>query len=66
MGQMANCKSLAFNERGQLWQAIPQFHVERMLHEWMPIPQFESRHNEQLMRTNVCVLEGIMTANERW
>ena len=28
-----NRQSLAFSERGQLSQAIPQFHVERMLNE---------------------------------
>ena len=33
MGKIANRQSLAFSERGQLSQAIPQFHVERMLNE---------------------------------
>ena len=42
----ANRQSLAFSERGQLSQAIPQFHVERMLNEWTPIAWFESQHNE--------------------
>ena len=28
MGQVANRQSLVFSERGQLSQAIPQFHVE--------------------------------------
>ena len=28
-----NRQSLAFSERGQLSQAIPQFHVERMLNK---------------------------------
>ena len=50
MGKIASRQSLAFSERGQLLQAIPQFHVERMLNE--------SRHNER----RVC--EGDMTANE--
>ena len=47
MGKIANRQSLAFSERGQLSQAIPQFHVERMLNEWTPIAPFESRHNER-------------------
>ena len=46
MGQISNRQSLAFSERGQLSQAIPQFHVDRMWHEWTPIAQFESWHNE--------------------
>ena len=32
-GKIANRQSLAFSVRGQLSQAIPQFHVERILHE---------------------------------
>ena len=32
-GQIANRQSLAFSERGQLSQAILQFHVERALNE---------------------------------
>ena len=32
-GKIANRQSLAFSERSQLSQAIPQFHVERMLNE---------------------------------
>ena len=47
MGQIANRQSLVFSERGQLSQAVPQFHVERMLHERTPIVRFESRHNER-------------------
>ena len=31
MGKIANRQSLAFSERNQLSQAIPQFHVERIL-----------------------------------
>ena len=42
-----NHQSLVFSERGQLSQAIPQFHVERMLNEWTPIARFESQHNER-------------------
>ena len=47
MGKIANCESLALSERGQLSQAIPQFHMERILHEWTPMPRFESQHNER-------------------
>ena len=47
MGQIANRQSLVFSERGQLSQAIPQFHMERMLHEQTPIARFESRCNER-------------------
>ena len=46
MGQIANRQSLVFSERGQLSQAIPQFHVERVLHQRMPIARFESQPNE--------------------
>ena len=41
-----NRQSLAFSERNQLSQAIPQFHVERTLNEWTPIARFEAQHNE--------------------
>ena len=34
-----------FSERGQLLQAIPQFYVERMLHQRTPIARFESQRN---------------------
>ena len=47
MGQIANRQSLMSNERGQLSQAIPQFHVERVLHQWTPIARFESQRNER-------------------
>ena len=47
MGQIANRQSLAFSERGQLSQAIPQFHLERMLNERTPIARFESQRNER-------------------
>ena len=33
MGKIDNRQSLAFSERNQLSQAIPHFHVERMLNE---------------------------------
>ena len=52
MGKIANRQSLAFSERNQLSQAIPQFHVERMLNEWMPITRFESQHNERMVCEN--------------
>ena len=47
MGKIANRQSLVFSERGQLSQAIPQFHVERILHQWTPIARFESQRNER-------------------
>ena len=47
MGHIAHGQLLVFSERGQLSQAIPQFHVERMLHEWTPIARFEPPHNER-------------------
>ena len=45
MGQIANRQSLVFSERGQLSPAIPQFHAERILHQWTPIARFESQRN---------------------
>ena len=47
MGKIANRQSLAFSERNQLSQAIPQLHVERILHQWTPIARFESQRNER-------------------
>ena len=47
MGIIANRQSLAFNERSQLSQAIPKFHVERILHQRTPIARFESQSNER-------------------
>ena len=47
MGRIANRQSLAFSERSQLSQAIPQFHVERILHQRTPIVRFESQCNER-------------------
>ena len=52
MGKIANRQSLAFSERGQLLQTIPQFHVERMLNERTPIARFESWHNERRVCEN--------------
>ena len=46
MGKIANRQWLAFSERNQLSQAIPQFHVERILHQRTPIARFESQCNE--------------------
>ena len=42
-----NRQSLVFNERGQLSHAIPQFHVERILHQWTPIARFKVQRNER-------------------
>ena len=47
MDQIANHQLLVFNDRGQLSQAIPQFHVERILHQWTPIARFKSQRNER-------------------
>ena len=47
MGKIANRQSLAFSDRSQLSQAIPQFHVERLLNEWTPIARFEWQHSER-------------------
>ena len=42
-----NRQSLVFNERSQLSQAIPQFHMERIRHQWTPIARFELQRNER-------------------
>ena len=47
MGQIADRQSLVFSERGQLSQAIPHVHVERILHQRTPIARFESQCNER-------------------
>ena len=66
MGKIASRQSLAFSERNQLSQAIPQFHVERMLKEWTPIARFELRPNAGRIREDYfCAFEGDMTSNER-
>ena len=44
-GKISNGQSLAFSERNQLSQAIPQFHVERISHQQTPIARFESQRN---------------------
>ena len=45
MGKIANRQSLAFSERNQLSQAIPQFHVGRILHQRTRVAPFESQCN---------------------
>ena len=67
MGKIANRESLAFSERNQLSQALPQFHVKRMLNEWTPIARFESRHNARKVCEDqfLCFLREDMDANER-
>ena len=56
----ANRQSLAFSERNQLSQAIPQFHVERILHQRTPIAQFSNRNatNAGSTRTKYRVFRG--------
>ena len=68
MGKIANHQSLAFSERSQLSQAIPQFHAERILHQRTPIARFKSQCNERRVYEDqiLCFLGGDnMTANER-
>ena len=48
---------------GQLWQAIAQFHVERMLNQSRDSNRGTT--NVGPVRTNFCVSGGDMTANER-
>ena len=42
-----NRQSLAFSDCSHLSQAIPQVHVERILHQRTPIARFESQCNER-------------------
>ena len=67
MGQIANCQSLVFSERGQLSQSIPQVHVERILHQRTPIARLESQCNARRVYEDqiLCFWGGDMTANER-
>ena len=58
MGNIANRQSLVFNERSQLSQTIPQFHVERMLQKWMPIARFKSQRNERRIYGTIFVFLG--------
>ena len=44
MGQIANRQSSANAANSR---SIPQFHVERTLHQWTPIARFESQRNER-------------------
>ena len=44
--RIANRQSLAFSELGRLSQAIPQFHMERTLHQRTPFARLESQRNE--------------------
>ena len=61
-----NRQSLVFNECGQLSQAIPQIHVERILHKRTPIARFELQHNERkVYEDHILSLGGDMIANER-
>ena len=60
MGQIANRQSLAFSERGQLSQAIPQFHVERMVNV-----RIAAQQTQGLWGLISVFFEGDMTANER-
>ena len=55
-GESVNRQSLVFSDRNQLSQAIPQFHVERVLHQRTPIARFESQRNDT--RTKFCVFRG--------
>ena len=48
MGKIATIANrIAFSERNQLLQAIPQFHVERILHHRTPITRCDSQRNER-------------------
>ena len=62
-----NCQSQVFSESGQLSQAIPQVHLEQILHRRMPIALFESQCNERRVYEDqiLCFYGGGMTANER-
>ena len=68
MGQIANRQSLVFSERGQLSQAILEFHVERVLHQRTPIARFESQCNERRAYEDQIIFcwGGDMSSNERW
>ena len=58
MGNIAYRQSLVFNQRSQLSQTIPQFHVERMLQKWMPIAQFKSQRNQRRIYGTIFVSLG--------
>ena len=60
MGQIANRESLVFSEHGQVSQAIPQIHVERIPHnERQSRDSNRSATNVGSMRTKFCVFRGI-------
>ena len=66
MGQIANRQSLVFSERSQLSQAIPQFHVERIL----PMNANRSirtaaQRTQGLWGPNPVFWGGDMSSNER-
>ena len=55
MGQIANRQSLVFSERGRLSQAIPQVHVERILHQQrQSLDSNRSATNAGSTRTKFC------------
>ena len=61
-----NRQSLAFSERNKLSQAIPQFHMERMVQR-TPIHAIRTamQRTQRLRGPNSVLLGGDMTANER-
>ena len=65
MGQIANRQSLVSSERGQLSQAIPQVHVERIYctNERQSRDSNRNATNAGSARTKFCVFSGDMTAN---
>ena len=67
MGKIANRQSLAFSERSQLSQAIPQFHVERLLNEWNAnrVIRIAAQRTQGLWGLISVFLGGDMAANER-
>ena len=67
MGQIANRQSLVFSERSQLLQAIPQFHVERILHQRTANREIRiaTQRMHGLRGPSSVFLGGDMVANER-
>ena len=59
-----NRQSLAFSECGQVSQAIPRFHVERISERLLRDPS-RSTMSTGPLRTNLCVLGVNMNTNER-
>ena len=62
MGKIASRQSLAFSERNQLSQAIPQLYVERITNERQSRDPNRGTTNTRAMRTNFCVLDGDLRA----